>query len=68
MLEQGPDSVEQLLGLGLFHLSFTNLIALHELEQVSELEVLLALVLEHFAPLVENIEEYLLSMELITVK
>ena len=68
LLEQGPDSVEELLCLGLLHLSLTDLIALHELKQVGELEVLLALMLEYFAPLVEYIKEDLLSMELISVK
>lgn len=68
LLEQGPDSIEELLRLGLFHLSFTNLIALHEFQQVGELEVFLALVLEYFAPLVEYIEEDLLAMELITIE
>ena len=68
LLEQGPDSVEELLCLGLLHLSLTDLIALHELKQVGELEVLLALMLEYFAPLVEYIKEDLLSMELITVE
>lgn len=68
LLEQGPDSVEEFLRLGLFHLSLADLVALHELEQVCELEVLLALVLEYFAPLVEYIQEDLLSMELITIE
>ena len=68
LLKQGPDSVEELLCLGLLHLSLTDLIALHELEQVGEFEVLLALMLEYFAPLVEYIKEDLLSMELITVE
>ena len=68
LLEQGPDSVEEFFSLGLLHLSLTDLIALHELEQVGELEVLLALMLEYFAPLVKYIKEDLLSMELITVE
>ena len=68
LLEQGPDSVEEFFSLGLLHFSLTDLIALHELEQVGKLEVLLALMLEYFAPLVEYIKEDLLSMELITVE
>ena len=68
LLEQGPDSVEELLGLGLLLLHFADLVALHEFEQIGKLEILLALVLEYFAPLVEDVHEDLLAMELITVE